>query len=234
MPEINYIDKNILHNGMHVQLQSWEKLLRSGSRRLGWKIGFNTSADQLRLGLMQPLVGHLTTNSVIKSGGCYNLKPGSKTLVEAELAIIIGKDIPVSSGRDKIKQSIEAFAPAIELVDVSDAPADIEQILMGNIFHETVILGEKYYQHELLSTNDIIASVKVNGECVENSDLTRYPDNFIDFVDVVAETLSQHNQQLMAGDWIITGSLIKPFEVSSKSTVELNMSPFGDVVLHID
>lgn len=221
------VEGEILVQGMQVQLHKWKCILESGHKRVGWKIGFNAVTDQERMGLPSPIVGFLTSESVLESGDIYKGKKAAKLMVEAEVAILIGQDISTGADRAQAAAAIEGFAPAIEIVDVARAPHDITSILEDNIFHETVIFGDVSRDIPDLAAKDISANVLVNGQVMQTGDPSRYPEDISDVVSVVADTLAKQGESLQAGDWIISGSITKPIEVHTGDQVEVSLSPLG-------
>ena len=52
---------------IRVQLEDWRKKLATGAERVGWKIGLNIPEVQERLGLREPVIGHLTSATRVES-----------------------------------------------------------------------------------------------------------------------------------------------------------------------
>lgn len=229
----NFVDEDIILQAMKIQLHKWQCLLESGHKRMGWKIGFNAIPDQERMKLASPIVGFLTSESVLDSGSTYKIKKGTKLMIEAEVAILIGKDVPAASNKTQLVDAIEGFAPAIELVDVARTTHDISSILEDNIFHEKVILGKVSKDMPGLTAKDISANVYVNSQEVQTGDSSRYPDDFSEIVSVVADTLAKQGSFLQAGDWIISGSITKPSEVFADDHIEVALSPLGSLTVSI-
>lgn len=227
------VEDEILVQGMQVQLHKWKCMLESGHKRVGWKIGFNAVADQERMGLPSPIVGFLTSESVLESGGIYKEKKTAKLMVEAEVAILIGKDISTGADKAQAAAAIEGFAPAIEIVDVTRASHDITSILEDNIFHEAVIFGDVNRDIPGLAAKDISAIVSVNGQVMQTGEPSRYPENISEIVSVVADTLAKQGECLQAGDWIISGSITKPIEVHAGDKIEVSLSPLGTLLAEI-
>ena len=218
---------------MQVQLEKWQSLLESGHKRVGWKIGFNAMADQQRMRLASPIVGFLTSESVLESGSTYIGNSQSKLMVEAEVAILIGKDVPTGASKAQVHEAIECYAPAIEIVDLSRTSHDISSILEDNIFHETVVFGQLNRDFPKLSATDISATVSVNGEIVQFGDPCRYPQDMSDIVSIVVTTLSKQNKNLQAGDWIISGSITQPIEVFTDDALIVSLAPLGSLLLNV-
>ena len=227
------VDETILTKGMQVQLHKWQCLLESGHKRVGWKIGFNTMADQQRFRLPSPIVGFLTSETLRESGSIFQGKKTAKLMVEAEVAILMGKDVSAAVNKTQLLAAIEGFAPAIEIIDVARTTHDITSILEDNIFHETVILGEVRRDIPDLCANDILATVSVNSQLIQTGDPSRYPEDITDVVSVVADTLAKQGKCLQAGDWIISGSITTPIEVLTGDYIDVTLSPLGSLSVNI-
>ena len=229
-----YIDNEILNQGMMIQLDKWKTLIESGNNRVGWKIGFNDTSDQARMKIPSAIVGFLTSDRVMCNAGIYKASSSAKLMVEAEIAILIAKDVLQTDSKSELEAAIEGFAPAIEIVDVARTSHDVLSILGDNIFHEAVIIGDLIKTKPSLSAKDVNASVIVNGELVQTTEPSRYPDDLTDIIKVVSSTLHKQGEILKAGDWIISGSITKPYEVFSGDNVEVVLSPLGTLSVGID
>lgn len=229
----DFIEEIILTQGMQVQLSKWKNKLESGHKRVGWKIGFNTKADQARMKIQQPIVGFLTSESVLESGSTFTGNSSSKLMVEAEVAILLGQDVEANVSEELAVKAIKGFAPAIELVDIAKTAHDMSAILEGNIFHEAVIFGELSTNITNFKAQDISASVFVNDQSIQTGDASRYPENICDIVLCVANTLAKQGERLRAGDWIICGSITLPTEVQSGDKVDVSLSPLGSLQVNI-
>lgn len=228
------IDDTILTQSMALQLQQWQEKINRGHARIGWKIGFNVKADQQRMGIINPVVGYLTSESLLTSGNTYHGQPSAKIMIEAEVAILIGNDISMNASFSEITDAIKGYAPAIEIVDIARTEHNITSILEDNIFHEAVILGELCADIKKLNADNIVANVIVNDEIVEIGDSSRYPSDINDIVSCVMITLAKQGKNLVAGDWIIAGSITKPYAVSSGDKVKVTLSPLGSLEVNIN
>src|SRR5262245_16537191 len=127
--------------GMRVQLDLRRQRLAGGDKSLGWKVGFGAPAMLKQLGISGPLVGFLTQNARVQSGGSVSLAGWTKPVAEPEIAVHIGRDVPAGADRDTATAAIAGISPAIELVDVHTPPQDPERILGENIYQRHVVLG---------------------------------------------------------------------------------------------
>ena len=105
--------------GMRVQLDLRRQRLAAGDKSLGWKVGFGAPAMLKQFGISGPLVGFLTQNARVQSGGSVSLEGWAKPVAEPEIAVHIARDVPAGADRDTAVAAIAGISPAIELVDVS-------------------------------------------------------------------------------------------------------------------
>jgi 2-keto-4-pentenoate hydratase len=112
-----------VHAALLVQLERREAALSAGARHVGWKIGGAIAEiDALTGGA--PVVGYLTTATVVPAGGVHDASGAQELRAETEL-LIAGDRLGV----------------ALELVDVARPPGGMEAIVAGNVFHRALVLG---------------------------------------------------------------------------------------------
>ena len=115
------------------QLSHWRAGLDSGAHRIGWKVGLNPPEVQEKLGLSSPVVGHLTSATLLGADGAHSLAGAQAPKAEPEIVIEIGPD-----------KTIAGLGPAIELVDIPALPSgpdDVPEVVATNIFHRGVAIG---------------------------------------------------------------------------------------------
>jgi 2-keto-4-pentenoate hydratase len=201
-------------NGMAALLIRRREILAQGAEPLGWKVGFNLPEFQRKLGIDAPLAGFLTTNGLLEDGAQWSIGDQGEVVVESEVAVEIGDD-----GR-----SIAALLPALELADPPDLDQDVDTILAGNIFHRAVAFGPR-----VETDAPGAARILVNGEVQhENDDPGAQLE---EMVDAVARRLAEADEELRAGDRIITGVLAPPHKAAPGDTVRLELAEVGGVEL---
>src|SRR5262244_3442292 len=110
--------------GMRAQLELRRKRLAAGDAPLGWKVGFAAPAMLERLNVTGPLVGFLTRNARVQSGGSVSLGGWVKPVAEPEIAVHIGRDVSAGADHETAKAAIAGISPAIEIVDLTAPPED--------------------------------------------------------------------------------------------------------------
>ena len=209
-----------------VQLERWTSALEGGARRVGWKIGLNIPEVQARLGLEEPVIGHLTSATQLDPGASYSAAGAVALRAEPEVALEIGRDVPADAGPGDAAAAIAGYAPAIELVDVGRPPADLESIVAENVFHRAFAIGAA--QPDAPDGASVVVSV--GGERRAESVVD---EDFPATVGVVARLLGAAGRRLESGDWIIAGSLTEQVPVESGDDLSVELGPLGRLSLSV-
>lgn len=228
-----------LHNGMRRQLQTWRETVADRGLRLGWKTGFTVPSDQQRLNLPCAMVGYLSREHCYRSGDYYRAPASAILLVEPEVAIQIGADVSADATTEQACAAIACYSAALELVDTTRCVTDdMEAILAGNLFHDSVVLSDTQLPARDYRRDQLSISLRINGEEVRRLDLEReqerVPEDFSAIILAVANTLAAEGERLLKGDWIITGAATKPVAVSSGDEIEVEMGLLGKILFKID
>jgi 2-keto-4-pentenoate hydratase len=204
-----------VERGTAAMLVRRRERLAQGAEPIGWKVGFNISVAQQKLGIDAPLAGFLSTDGLLENGAEVSLADGP-VVVESEVAVELGDDA----------RSIVALLPALEVADPPDLDQDVETILAGNIFHRAVAFGPRVETKEPGG-----ARILVNDEVAHEVGPAETAAHLEAMVDVVARRLLEADQELSAGDRIITGVLAPPHAAHAGDRVRLELGALGSVEL---
>ena len=209
------------------QLEGWRSVLDSGATRVGWKIGLNVPEVQRRLGIEEPVIGHLTSRTTVAPGGEYSAGSAERLHAEPEVAVEVGRAVDPGADEDTAREAIAGLAPAIELVDLGAARGDLEAIVAGNIFHRAVILGSS---RPAFAPEGVRATITVSGE---ERGAAESPEDFADVVLLTARLLGAAGERLSPGDRIIAGAITPPVPVQPGDDVSLDLGPLGTLDVRI-
>lgn len=226
--------ESIFERGMRAQLNAWRQRLAAGEHRVGWKMGYMDNAVRTRLGLPHPLVGFLTSGRLVPDGGVLRHPSPTHLLAESEVALRLGRGLAPGCTPTEAAAAIDAWAPALEIVDVSQPLEDTLEIIAGNLFHAAVALGAPRAVGQRASWSDITGGLWVNAMPRGTIDPASLLQNPGALLAQVACLLGQVGVGLSAGDWIITGSVVKPSRVQAGDEVVVDMGALGRVALRID
>ena len=177
-------------------LVRWRAELNAGAARVGWKLGMNFPEVEAVIGA-RPVLGYLTTATRLPAGGRYVPDADAELRAETELAVQVARD--VSSEEPDVRGAIAAVAVALELVDVTRPPDELEGIVRANAFHRAFALGELHAPPRGSSA----ARLLVNGEVRESAE-TR--SDHAECVRASAQLLESVGEQLSAEDFVLTGA----------------------------
>ncbi len=198
--------------GFDAQLKRFHAAVAEGKPRLGWKVAFNDPATRARFGLDAPPVGCIDAAAFHPSGAEVAIAPGQRVAVEAEVMLTIARDVAAVEPLDALRGAIGGIAAAIELVDYSISSQEIADIVEHSFFHFGTIYGES--QVEVPGDAELLVTgVAKNGEHMATSVAARVPADLAEIVRLVAATLEEAGEGLLANDRIICGTYIVPFGV---------------------
>ena len=196
----------------------------TGATRLGWKAGFGTAAALEKLGTTGPLVGFLTDSTLQPSGSLFDVTGWVKPVLEPEVAVRLGADVDAGSDRSRIEAAVGQVGAAIELVDLGSAGDDAGAILAANVFHRAVLLGDLPPPAPGTSLAGVRVDVRTGGEdYATDADPAAVLGDLIDVLSGMAALLATVDEGLRAGDVIITGAAVKPFELAGGETIEVRV-----------
>ena len=219
--------------GMQAQLDLRRQRLAGGDKSLGWKVGFGAPAMLKQLGISGPLVGFLTQNARVQSGGSVSLTGWAKPVAEPEIAVHIGCDVPAGADGDTAAGAIAGISPAIELVDVHTPLQDPEWILSENIYQRHVVLGGTGTMRAGAKPDGLTCRIMRHGkESARTTDPQANTGQWVEIVRHVADVLAAFGERLRAGEIIITGSVVPPLTLEpGEADIAFEVDPLGGVAV---
>lgn len=223
--------KQDFERGMKTQLASFRQALSRGERRGGWKTALSSGPLRERLGLEGTAVGYLLASRCEAPGGRHSLRGGSRVMVEPEVGIHLGRGLRAGASREDAARAIAGLGAALEIVDISAPPSDLEALLAGNVFQRGACFGPPTEGGVGRALRGVTARVVKNGAAQEPVDAAAVTGDPVAIVLAIAETLGAFGEQLEAGDRILAGSLVPPMPVAAGDRVELVLEGLGSVSL---
>jgi 2-keto-4-pentenoate hydratase len=164
---------------------------------------------------LEPVIGYLTSETVLEPGGAFDARGTKDLRVDAELAVEVGVD-----------GSPTRYGAALELVDVARPPYDFESIVAEDIWHRGVVFGPLRSDPP---ASELEAVVRINGGCPESA---RTRESSAETIRIVAGLLAEIGERLELGDRIICGSLVH-VRVAPGDAVAVDLGALGRVEVAI-
>jgi 2-oxo-3-hexenedioate decarboxylase/2-keto-4-pentenoate hydratase len=203
---------------------------------VGHKIGCTSAVMQTYLGIPHPGAGGIFAGGMHDSGASLRHGDYVRVGVECEIGIRLGRDL-ADSGEpftaDTIVDAIDAYLPAIEIVD--DRYADWRTIgaptlIADDFFAAGCVLGDPLPRAMPLDLLDVVGRAMIDGAEAgrgTGADVLGHPHHALAWL---ANHLAGQGKTLRAGEIVLTGSLTQVVWLApGDTTVLMELSGLGSV-----
>lgn len=215
-----------------IQKSNTQYWLRKGRRLAGRKIGLTSKSVQKQLGVDQPDYGMLYADMVMCDGEEVPLARVMQPKVEAEVALVLEKDLKKKDVTISELISVVAYAvPAIEIVAsrIEKWNIKIQDTIADNASSGLIVLGNQPRRLEGLDLRLCGMVMERRGEQVSLGAGVACLGNPLNAALWLARTMAQVGAPLKAGDVIMTGALGPMAGVAAGDVVEVRISGLGSV-----
>ncbi|MDP6420816.1 MAG: hydratase [SAR202 cluster bacterium] len=208
----------------------------------GYKIGLTNPAVQQRIGVDEPCAGVIFAEDIVRSPATLTSANYVRPAAECEVAFTLGSDLPVSLApfnRDNVSAAVESIAASFEIVD--GRPSDAEdrrtlamKLVATNVAQAGAVLGSQITDWRGIDLVSMRGVEFLNGAAVGEglgSDVMGHP---IEPLVWLANLLAERGQHLLAGQVIVTGSLMTPVDFAAGDTVSFEAEALGEVQLTVE
>jgi 2-keto-4-pentenoate hydratase len=215
-----------------IQKANTQYWLRKGRRLVGRKIGLTSKSVQKQLGVDQPDYGMLYADMVMCDGEEVALSRVMQPKVEAEVALVLEKDLKHKDV--SISELIAAVAyavPAIEIVAsrIENWNIKIQDTIADNASSGLIVLGNDPKKLEGLDLRLCGMVMERRGEQVSLGAGVACLGNPLNAALWLARTMAQAGAPLKAGDVIMTGALGPMVGVAPGDVIEVRIAGLGSV-----
>ena len=190
-----------------INTRYWEE---QGRRIVGRKAGLTARAVQIQLGVDQPDFGVLFDDMQVEDGG--NLDP-ARTLqpkAEAEIAFVLGKDLPdANTTAEMVADAVATVHAAIEIVDsrIADWKITFADTVADNGSSAFFVLSSEGKPLPGLDIWTAGMVMQINGENVSHGVGAAALGHPLNAAAWLAQTLAKRGEPLKAGDILLAGAL---------------------------
>ncbi len=201
----------------------------------GYKIGCTTPVMQEYMNIHEPafgeVFGSLTFRNHAELPHANFVEPG----VEAEIAVTLGADLPVSTTpytRESVREAVEAVMISIELVDAryrDYRDLDTPTMAADNFFNAAVVLGDPVTDWQNFDLAGCEATVRLNGEELGRGNGSLIMEHPFEALAWLANRLGERTRYLKAGEFVTLGSVIPTHWVSEGDRIDHEIPGLGAV-----
>lgn len=226
-PELGATDIDAAYAVQQINTDFWSA---SGRKMIGRKIGLTSKAVQQQLGVDQPDFGVLFDDMSIENAGTLTPAGLIQPKAEAEIALVIGKDLADPTCTPELFASATEYAmAAIEIVDsrIEDWKITFADTVADNGSSARFVLGNEKKKLEgldlytcgmVVEVNDQIASIGAGAACLG------HPLNAAAWL---VRTLAARGDGLKAGDIVLTGALGPMITLSPGQSIQAKIGGLG-------
>ena len=228
-----WFDRLSMDDAALVQLALLEHREQQGQVHAGWKVGLTAEAIQQQFNVHEPLFGYLLDSGLIHSGTRLAheslLGPG----IENEICMRIGSDL---AGSDvtaaQAAAAIDSVHPALELVETrGDFRAQLAVSVADNIQQRGFVIGEPHPFTPAFDLRTVTARVLINNIEVATGTADAVLGNPLNSLVWLTRKLSEVGRGLRKGQYVMSGSLTRQFELQPGDHVRTEFDPIGAVEL---
>ncbi|MGA3489519.1 2-keto-4-pentenoate hydratase [Micromonosporaceae bacterium DT55] len=222
-------DTDAAYEVQRTQVRWWVK---QGRRRVGAKIGLTSRAVQESFGVFQPDFGVLFADMAVADGAEVDLELLSQPRVEAEVAFVLGADLPQEQVTTvDVIRATDHLLPAIEIVDsrIADWQISIVDTIADNASSGLYVLGNSPRRLADVDLRLCGMVLESGGEPVSVGAGAACLGNPLHAVAWLAQTMARAGDPLRAGDVVLSGALGPMVPVTPGAAYEARIAGLGSV-----
>lgn len=231
-PVRSLFDDGDVETAYAVQRLNVQRGVATGRRVVGRKIGLTSPAVQRQLGVDQPDFGALFADMAVPEGGTVPAGRLLRPKVEAEVALVLGSDLP---HRDctlvDVLRATDFALPALEIVDsrVRDWDISIVDTVADNASCGLFVLGGSPVPLTGCTLRSVQMTLTRNGEVVSQGSGADCLGSPLNAAAWLASSLAAMGDPLRAGDVVLTGALGPMVPAAPGDVFETRISNLGSV-----
>ncbi len=190
-----------------INTRFWEA---QGRRIVGRKAGLTAKAVQVQLGVDQPDFGVLFADMQIADGGTLDPARTIQPKAEAEIAFVLGADLPAADTTvEQVAAAVASVHAAIEIVDsrIADWKISFADTVADNGSSAFFVLSDAGLALAGLDLEGAAMAMTVNGSVTSTGVGAAALGNPLNAAAWLAQTLAGRGEPLKAGDILLAGAL---------------------------
>ena len=210
-----------------INTRFWEA---QGRRIVGRKAGLTAKAVQAQLGVDQPDFGVLFDDMRVADGGSLDPARALQPKAEAEIAFILGADLPdVDTTVAQVAAAVASVHAAIEIVDsrIADWKITFADTVADNGSSAFFVLANDGLPLAGLDLEGAAMEMEVGGKIASTGVGAAALGNPLNAAAWLAQTLAGRGEPLKAGDILLAGALGPMVALTPGDHVEAHIAGIG-------
>lgn len=211
-----------------INTRFWEA---QGRRIVGRKAGLTAKAVQAQLGVDQPDFGVLFDDMRVADGGTLDPAKALQPKAEAEIAFMLGADLPdADTGVDQVAAAVASVHAAIEIVDsrIADWKISFADTVADNGSSAFFVLAKEGLPLAGLDLEGAAMEMAVGGTVASTGVGAAALGNPLNAAAWLARTLAARGEPLKAGDILLAGALGPMVALTPGDHVEVRIAGIGE------
>ena len=220
-------------DGYLVQDELLRRWLANGRRLSGYKAGLTSKAKMDQMGVSVPAFGLLVNDTCIADGGTIDTSTLIHPKVEAEIAMVIGRELSGAVSIDDVLDATDFVLPAIEVIDsrYKDFKFDLPSVIADNTSASYYVVGGAPRRPKGLDLRLLGVVMERNGELVGNAAGAAVLGHPAASVAALVQWLADYGRVLPAGSLVMTGGVTEAVAVAKGDHITARVQHLGTVSL---
>ena len=214
-----------------------ERLLGSGSRLAGHKIGLTSKAMQAATGITEPDYGVILDDMVLENGASLDWDSYTHPRIEVELAFVLGK--PLSGPGCTLFDVLAATDYVVPALEILDSRIEMEGRTIVDTIADNAAMGAMVIGGTPVKPADVdlrwVAALLYRNQTIEETGVAagvlNHPGSGVSWL---ANKLAAHGTSLGAGEIILAGSFTRPLWVYKGDSVYADYGPLGTITCRFE
>jgi len=231
-PVRELLDGGDLETAYAVQQLNVRRGVDAGRRVVGRKIGLTSPSVQRQLGVDQPDFGALFADMAVPDGGEVSVGRLLQPKVEAEVALVLGRDLPERECTVvDVLRAVDFALPALEIVDSRVRNWDISLVdtVADNASCGLYVLGATPVPLTAVDLRTVTMTMSRGGETISEGTGADCLGSPLTAAVWLASALAERGDPLRAGDLVLTGALGPMTPAAPGDAFEAHISGLGSV-----
>ena len=207
-----------------------DRMVASGRRLVGRKIGLTSKAMQQATGITEPDYGVMFDDTVYPSASEIEAARFSNVRIEVELAFVL--KTPLAGPDCTLEDALATVDYAVPALEILNSHIELEgrtivDTISDNAAYGAMVLGDVHRRPDEIDLRWVPGVLSRNGEIEETGVAAGVLGHPATGVAWLANKFAQHGARLEAGEIILAGSFTRPMWVSQGDEVHCDFGPMG-------